>query len=200
MEYQKALSTIRRQLKDRRPQKLKVSEFKSAGVLLPLFEKSGEAHILLTLRSDTVETHKGQVSFPGGAREEQDKDLADTARRETFEEVGIPVDQIDIFAELDDFPTISDFMVTPYVGTIPYPYPINISADEVAAILEVPLALFLTDQHFEIKHKDYKGKTYPLYYYYFENAVIWGFTGFLINRFIEIVFGYNPVKAVKSEK
>ena len=200
MNYQQAISTIQEKLGQRAPQRLKIPEFIPSAIILPLFEKNGEAHILLTVRTDTVAHHKGQVSCPGGAWETQDASLEATALRETEEEVGIPAGHITLIGQLDDFPTITNFMVTPYIGTIPYPYQSNINREEVAELLEVPLALFLNDQHFEMKEKTFNGKRYPVYYYYFNHAIIWGVTGFILNRFIELVFDYNPApKSIRSD-
>lgn len=192
MDYQTAITRIQNKLSRYQPQRLRIPRFIPAAVIIPFFSKNNEAHILFTLRTDTVEHHKGQVSFPGGAQEEQDADLKETALRETYEEVGIPPEVISIIGQLDDFPTITDFLVTPFVATIPYPYPSRINTIEVAELLEVPLELFLTDAQFEIKEKEYNGVAYPVYYYHYQHVVIWGVTGFIINRFIELVFGYNP--------
>ncbi len=192
MKYAEAIRTIQKTLAGRTPRQLNIPGFIPAAIIIPVFEIEQEAHLLLTVRTDTVMHHKGQVSFPGGAREEQDNSLEQTALRETFEEVGIPPETVTIIGQLDDFPTITDFMVTPYVATIPYPYPHRINTGEVAEVLEVPLELFLSDRAFEIKEKTYQGVTYPVYYYYFQHAVIWGVTGFIVNRFVELVFGYNP--------
>jgi len=192
MNYQNAIQQIKKTLTRRHPHQLKVPGFLPAAVILPFFNKNDEAHLLFTLRTDKVLHHKGQVSFPGGAWEKQDKTLTETALRETEEEVGIPRNLLNIVGQLDDFPTISDFLVTPFVATMPYPYPHNISTDEVAELLEVPLDLFLTDEFFEMKEKRYGNKSYPVYYYHWERAVIWGVTGYIINRFIEQVFGVNP--------
>lgn len=192
MKYSDAIRSIRETLSGRTPQRLSIPGFIPAAVIIPVFEIDREAHLLLTVRTDRVMHHKGQVSFPGGAWEEQDVSLEQTALREAFEEVGIPPEAVAIIGQLDDFPTITDFMVTPYVAAIPYPYPHRLNTDEVAEVLEVPLDLFLSDRAFEIKEKTYRGVTYPVYYYYFEHAVIWGVTGFIVNRFVELVFGFNP--------
>ncbi len=200
MNYQKAIQQITHTLTRRVPHQLEVPDFMPAAVIIPFFNKKDAAHILFTLRTDKVLHHKGQVSFPGGAWETQDKTLAETALRETEEEVGIPRNKLNIIGQLDDFPTISDFLVTPYVATMPYPYPHDINTDEVAELLEVPLDLFLTDEFFEMKEKRYGNKSYPVYYYHWENVVIWGVTGYIINRFVEQVFDFNPAGEKRIDK
>ncbi len=192
MQYSEAIQTIEKKLTQHSPQRLKIPEFAPAAVVIPFLDINSKAHILFTKRTETVEHHKGQVSFPGGAWEEQDASLQETALRETFEEVGIPQQMLNVIGQLDDFPTISNFLVTPFVAKMPYPYPTKISTDEVAEILEVPLELFLTDKHFRLEERDIGSKKYPIYYYHFGPSVIWGVTGYIINRFIELVFEYNP--------
>jgi 8-oxo-dGTP pyrophosphatase MutT (NUDIX family) len=192
MNFNWAIKQIKSVLSESKPLQLQIPGFMPAAVILPLFNKNDEPHILFTVRTDKVLHHKGQVSLPGGAWEAEDASLAQTALRETYEEVGIPPEDIEIIGQLDDFPTISDFLVTPFVGIIPYPFKQRINPDEVAELLEVPLSLFLTDAYFEMKTRKFGDKVYPIYYYKFNDAVIWGVTGYILNRFIEQVFAYNP--------
>ena len=102
-----------------------------AGVMLLLYPKDGEYCILLNKRTNHVEHHKGEISFPGGSKDEEDATLLDTALRETHEEMGIRPQDIDVLGELDDTPTNSRFLINAYVGTIPYPYDFKPSAIEV---------------------------------------------------------------------
>ena len=192
MEFKKAIEIIENKLADHQPLKLLSNNLTPSAIVIPFLEIKKEAHLLFTIRTDKVEHHKGQISFPGGAREIQDKSLKDTAIRECYEEVGIPKNMINIIGRFDDFPTITNFLVTPFAATIPYPYPKIINEKEVEDILEVPLELFLTDKAFEVKQWQRKGKEYPVYFYYFKQNVIWGATAFIFNRFIEQIFDYNP--------
>src|SRR5262249_51998170 len=88
-----------------------------AAVLVPMFESGGEAHVVLTKRPDTMPTHQGEVSFPGGGmRPGVDETLLDAALRETEEEIGLPRAAVDIAAELDTLATVgSRFTITPFV-------------------------------------------------------------------------------------
>jgi 8-oxo-dGTP pyrophosphatase MutT (NUDIX family) len=192
MKYSKAIQSIQYKLHEHKPRTFDAPNLIQAAVLIPFFTKDDDAHILFTVRTEDVEHHKGQISFPGGAREDQDHSLADTAVRECHEEIGIPANSISILGRLDDFPTITDFLVTPFVATLPYPYPYKINTMEVAEILEVPLELFLSDKYFQVKNWKHEDKTYPVYFYQFNDHVIWGATAFMMNRFIDLIFGYNP--------
>ena len=112
-----------------------------AAVRLPLYESAGDTHVLFTVRSELVEHHKGQISFPGGAHDASDPDLRFTAVRETWEEIGVAMDHVEVIGQLDEMITISNFLVRPFVGRItqPGPYPFVHSEIEVTEILEVPL-------------------------------------------------------------
>ena len=86
----------------------------TAAVPVPIFEKDGSLHVLLTKRSDMVEHHRGEISFPGGKVDLTDPDLKHCALRETSEEVGISPDEVRLIAELDDFYTVATrFMLYP---------------------------------------------------------------------------------------
>jgi 8-oxo-dGTP pyrophosphatase MutT (NUDIX family) len=111
-----------------------------SAVLVPLYEKKGEYFVLFTKRTSKVKYHKAQLSFPGGAFNPQDGDLKSTALRETFEEIGIRPEDVDILGELDDVATLtSRYIITPFVGFIPYPYKFKVNSEEVEKILVVPL-------------------------------------------------------------
>lgn len=109
-----------------------------AAVLLPIFYKAGEAHILLTMRTDQVSHHKGQISFPGGKSEPNDQSLAETALRESWEEVGLRREDVRLIGQMKPMPTLTRFWVHPFVGLIPYPYAFEVNPGEIATLIEVP--------------------------------------------------------------
>jgi len=160
-----------------------------AAVLIPLFFKDGQAHILFTKRTTKVATHKGQISFPGGRKDESDHDLLFTALRETDEEVGIKEKDIKIFGQTDIFLTNTDFLVTPFVGSYPNPYTYNVSTDEIDRLIEVPLLHLLDDNIFRVQEITRHGFNWKIHYYNFNGDVIWGVTGFLLSNFLSIIFG-----------
>ena len=164
---------------------------RNAAVLIPLFFKNQEPHILFTKRTDKVEHHKGQMSFPGGMKDNSDKDLLDTALRETWEEMGIRAEDITILGRTDNFLTNTNFMVTPYVGYFPYPYPYNINDDEISSILEVPLSHLLNPNIFRIEKWKRNGVLWDVHFYDYIGENIWGVTGFLLSNFLSIVFNFS---------
>jgi 8-oxo-dGTP pyrophosphatase MutT (NUDIX family) len=112
-----------------------------AAVLLVLFDRDGEAHLLLTKRSNSVPSHPGQISLPGGVVEPEDPSPADAALRETEEEVGIPPGSLRVIGELDEVSTmVSGFIVRPFVAVAEGPLSPVPSDAEVARILEVSVA------------------------------------------------------------
>ena len=93
-----------------------------AAVLVPLFVRDGLLWVLFTRRTETVEHHRGQISFPGGAAEPGDESLLATALRETEEELGIASGDIRVLGSLSPIETVTDFYVAPFVAAIPHPY------------------------------------------------------------------------------
>lgn len=163
-----------------------------AAVLIPMFELAGQVQVLFTLRTHTVRHHKGQVSFPGGARNVEDCDLAETALRETWEEVGIAPEQVEILGALDDMRTISDFRVTPYVGRIPWPCALQPNPAEIAEVFHVSLETLLDPARCRIEERVNAGRRfYPVYHFEGGKHDVWGVTGYILSHFLEVAFQWE---------
>ena len=158
-----------------------------AAVLLPLFKKEGEYHILFTRRTDQVEHHKGQISFPGGRQDKKDKDLLATALREAQEEMGIEEKDVQILGELDDICTVTDFCVSPFVALIPYPYPYKINRQEIAEIIEVPLSVLLDERRFRQELRERDGAPFQVYFYQHKDHTIWGATAGILKQLLDLL-------------
>ncbi len=158
-----------------------------AAVLIPLFKKDGEYHVLLTRRTERVSHHKGQISFPGG-RQDQGEDLLATALREAKEEMGIEEKDVHILGELDDMCTFSsDFCIAPFVGLIPYPYPFKINRHEIEEIIEVPLSIFLDETKFREELRSRNGELVPVFFYEHHAHAIWGATARILKQLMDII-------------
>jgi len=161
-----------------------------AAVLIPLFRgDDGEHRILFTQRTDRVEHHKGQISFPGGAVDKEDGTFEETALREAFEEIGLLSEDVTILGRIDDTLTVvSNFIIHPFVGLIPHPYDFRINPEEVKRIIEVPFEVFFinrsTDKMIDIEHK---GVTYKSLNYLYNGEVIWGATARIMKNFVKII-------------
>ncbi|MBW1897149.1 MAG: CoA pyrophosphatase, partial [Deltaproteobacteria bacterium] len=111
------LDTIRKNLEWRAVDDRSSANFTPAAVLFPLLKKNGEVHILFTKRTQTVRAHKGQISFPGGVRDQGDESLLATALREAREEIGLQPEDVDVIGSLEPVSTItSGFFIYTYVG------------------------------------------------------------------------------------
>jgi 8-oxo-dGTP pyrophosphatase MutT (NUDIX family) len=162
--------------------------FKRAAVLIPLFKKNGEYYILFTRRTDKVEHHKGQISFPGGRRDEKDKDLLTTALREAREEMGIEKKDVRILGELDDICTATtDFCVSPFVALIPYPYPFKVNSREIEEVIEVPLSVLLDESRFRQELHKRDGKPFLVYFYQHKDHTIWGATATILRQLLDLL-------------
>lgn len=170
-----------------------------SAVVLPVFLKRGEYHILFVRRTETVKQHKGQISFPGGRYENFDLTLLQTALRETYEEIGIPSDRIIILGELDDYVTLnSNFIVSAFVGQIPYPYDFKIEPNEIARLIMVPIALLLDESYQQEDPELFKGLPKPVYH--FGNDIIWGATARILTQFLEVWKTVSNGHVIQAEK
>ena len=159
----------------------------SAAVLIPLLEKDGEYHLLFTKRTDTLRDHKGQVSFPGGRCENHDATALETALRESYEEIGLCSETVDILGALDDRPTMhTNYLITPYVGVIPWPCELNIDPVEVDEVFTVPVSTLLDKDTLRQEDDPANDGTSDGYFYYCDNRIIWGATARIITQFLDI--------------
>ena len=158
-----------------------------AGVMLLLYPKDEGYAILLNKRSDTVDHHKGEVSFPGGRKDESDSSLMHTALRETHEEIGVRPEDVDVLGKLDEVATVSKYAVSAFVGAIPEGYRFTPSRAEVAEIIELPVGPLVGgafDRN-ETRLVDDRPVRWPSYAY--DGRVIWGATARVLARFVELM-------------
>lgn len=165
------------------------SQYRQAAVLIPLFKDQGEYKILFTKRTNRVEEHKGQISFPGGSVDEEDDSFRETALREAFEEVGLLREDVKLLGSTDDSLTVaSNFIIHPYVGFIPYPYPFRVNSREVKRLIEVPFKIFIEDQTAQKNGVyEYAGTLYEGPVYNYQGDVIWGASARIMENFLEIL-------------
>lgn len=153
---------------------------REAGVLVP-FVRVEDAWHLLFIRRPTSETdfHSGQVAFAGGKRDPQDVDLTATALREAHEEIGIQPQDVRVLGQLSPHHSISRFRILPVVATIPWPYDLTLSPQEVARAFTIPLQWLAQPQHHEIRYRHLADVPEPLpmiYFQEYDNEVLWGAT------------------------
>ena len=133
---------IRERLADSIPRILTNGCVAEAAVLISISQREGEPYFLLTERTQEVATHKGQISFPGGLRDQRDSSLRETALRETKEEVGITADWVEIMGQFDEYRSKTNLRVRPFVGFLKEGFTVSLNPQEVERVLEVPLHFF----------------------------------------------------------
>lgn len=175
-------------LKTRKKRSINYPEYRKSAVMILFMEKEGSPHVVLTLRTDKVSTHKGQVSFPGGGYDSSDKTFLDTALRETMEEVGIGAEEIEILGEFDEYISIMGFHVYVFVGALGKIPEYVVCKDEIDEMLEVPFSLFYNEEYTKCEKINHQGKDYDVYYYDYGKATIWGLTARILTDFSRKVF------------
>ena len=159
-----------------------------AAVLLPLFQKNGSWHILFTKRTAHLHHHKGEISFPGGVCQAEDPTPRETALRETWEEVGIPPDEVDVLGVLDDAYSIHNYLVTPYVGIFPGNCTLVPSTAEIDRVIEIPVECLCGPEVFRCENRSWQGRTEPVYFCSYKGEVVWGLTAAILKQFLELIF------------
>jgi len=159
-----------------------------SAVLIPVYQKDGQYYILFIQRTERVKDHKGQISFPGGAYEEKDRTLVNTALREAAEEVGLKAGDTEILGELDDMLTIgSGYIISPFVAAIPWPYQFKVDNWETEEVIEVPLSVLLDKDCIRQGTDEIDGQEITTYFYHCRDKVIWGATARILNQFLDII-------------
>ena len=158
-----------------------------SAVLVPIYYKQGQYYILFTKRTERVKEHKGQISFPGGARQKGDRTLIDTALRECAEEIGLGPGEVEVLGELDDTITeTSNYIISPFVGLIPWPYQFKVDGWETEEIIEVPISALMDEDCLRKETKIIGGQEVTSYFYHYRGRVIWGATARILRQFLDI--------------
>lgn len=161
-------------------------QLKCAAVLIPLVWWKAEWHLVYTRRTETVEHHKGQVSFPGGACEEGETTPEQTALRETHEEIGMAPQDVRVLGRLGNMITITHFRVTPVVGVVAWPYVFRVENAEVARVFTIPLE-WLADSRNRWEFPFPGRKRSLIAYHPFDGELLWGATARMTVNFLNIL-------------
>ena len=156
-----------------------------AAVLVPLYVRDRELWTLFTKRSETVETHKGQIAFPGGMEALDDASPWETAIREAEEEIGVPRRAVLKIGELPEVTTFTGFRIRAYVGAVPYPFDFRHDPREVDSVIQIPVRVLMGPTLVEERAVSWKGRSIPTPVYHVKGHVIWGATAFLLSSLLE---------------
>lgn len=184
------LQLVKKLLSEYQPQKVDLSEypgFVRAAILCLLFPSTEGLSTLLTKRTDLVDTHKGQIAFPGGVVDKKDRDLIATALREANEEIGIEPKEVEIFGMLDEHPVPSRFIITPVVGYIREKTHTTPHSVEVAEVFDVPLSFFADTAHCWTEEREFRGQKRQVWFYSYKDRIIWGATAAIIRNLLSVL-------------
>jgi 8-oxo-dGTP pyrophosphatase MutT (NUDIX family) len=157
------------------------ASLRKASVLIGFVERGDGLNIIFTKRAKHLKHHPGQVSFPGGKYEDWDNSLADTALRETYEEIGIEQGKISIFGQMPELVTISKFTVTPFLAFVSPDYETTIDTNEVDEVFEVPAEIVLDKHHLHSERFQFRNHSHRVFGLSYEKHFIWGMTAQIIH-------------------
>ena len=154
-----------------------------AAVLIPIVNKP-EPTIILTQRAARMDSHAGEVAWAGGKQDPEDDNLAQTALRESHEEIGLAPDKVELVAELRPFISKHGLLVTPFVGLVQHPVRLTANPDEIDSIFQVPLSWLKGDPRTQTDVVSRHGETHQVPVYHFDGFRIWGLTAMILWEFM----------------
>ncbi|MGB1235576.1 MAG: CoA pyrophosphatase [Planktomarina sp.] len=158
-----------------------IAPTKDAAVLVPIMESADGLRLILTKRAAHLKAHPGQVAFPGGRRDDTDKDLIATALREADEEIGLPPARVQVLGGLPHHDTVTAFRVTPVVGWIERDWTVQADPGEVAEVFHVPLGHVLNLKNYSIQSRQWRGAARYFYTIPYGPYYIWGATARMLH-------------------
>ncbi|MDA0364974.1 MAG: CoA pyrophosphatase [Chloroflexi bacterium] len=182
---------VRRALTGYAPRTLPLAGRRESAVMLLLYPHDGEDCLVFQVRTQHVAHHRGEISLPGGGRDPEDHSLAETALRETHEEIGIPAELVEVLGQLDDTDTrASNYRITPFVGALRVDADVAASAyapREVHQLLYVPVAHLLSPASRTWKVVEADGAPVATAAFQHDEHLIWGATARIITSFVELM-------------
>jgi 8-oxo-dGTP pyrophosphatase MutT (NUDIX family) len=189
-ELDPTLGAVRHRLLERERRVIETAGLLPAAVAVPLVPSDEGLSVLFTVRTAHVEQHKGEISFPGGRIDPDDRDALTAALREFWEEVGVAPEDVQVLGPLDDFVSITGYRVTPFVVFLPQAdYPFVPQPREVAEILLVPLEHLLDRAHYNAER--HPGAPHHIHYFSWGPYVVWGLTAAILKRLLDLAFGFS---------
>ena len=165
-----------------------VAATKPAAVLVPVIDRD-EPTVLLTIRTQDLASHAGQVAFPGGKIEPKDESPVAAAMREAKEEVGLAPALIEPLGYLDLYLTFSGFRILPTVARVRPDFMLNLNPGEVTEVFEVPLSFLMTPANHQRRSREWKGIEREYYAIPFGDRYIWGITAGIVRNLYDRVYG-----------
>ncbi len=161
-----------------------------AAVLIPV-TNSSEPGVILTLRHPQLNSHAGEVAWPGGKYDAEDIDLAATALRESEEEIGLKASDVEIVCHLRPFISKYGLFVTPFVGLIDPGLKLELNPEELDGIFEVPLSYLERDPRTDTHTIERHGEKHVIPEYQYQGHRIWGLTAMILQEFLREGVGFD---------
>ncbi|KAI5084968.1 hypothetical protein GOP47_0001137 [Adiantum capillus-veneris] len=179
---------------------------KKAAVLICLFhDEAGNLRVLLTRRANSLSSHSGEVALPGGKRDEEDANNAETALREAQEEIGLDSSVVRVVTYLEPFLSKHLLRVTPVVAVLLDRSKLSLTPNsgEVDAIFDAPLEMFLKEQNYRCEEREWMGLAYRVHYFDYnansQKYLIWGLTASILIRCATIIYMRSPEFGLSPE-
>ena len=173
------------------PEALRSSSPRPAAVLIPLVMNQQGWEVIFIRRTEVEgDMHSGQVALPGGRRERDDDSLTAAALRETHEELGVQPEDVTVLGQMNEFIAISNYRVTPFVGTLPWPYPIRKDDREVARWFTIPLAWLVDPANHRVEKRTLPnglGEVPVVFFEDFDGEMLWGLSARIITELLEVL-------------
>ena len=183
------LKKIRQQISEHSPRKLSLDMPEAAVLIALTHSATKEPEIIFTRRSSRLNTHSGEVAFPGGKRDPEDGDLSQTALRESHEEIGLASEQVDLIGSVGDVVSRFGIKVTPFVGVVDSEVELVANPDELDRIFRVPVSYFLETDTLRIDELRYRQMTFHVPAWQYGEYQIWGLTAIMLVEFLNVSLG-----------
>jgi 8-oxo-dGTP pyrophosphatase MutT (NUDIX family) len=163
-------------------------KLRDAAVLVPVVDDGADAKVILTLRTETLRKHSGQIAFPGGAVDAEDSAAEDAALREAEEEIGLSRIFVEPISRLPTYFTTTGFRITPVLAVVRPGFELTINPDEVAEVFEVPLSFLMNEANHQRQSREFEGTTRHFYQMPYGERNIWGVTAGILRTLYERLY------------
>jgi len=191
LSFPMVVKEIAHLLQSRTPKTLGERGLRPAAVLVPIQQRTDSDYLILTQRAARLNSHSGQVAFPGGMLDPRDAGPLAAALRESQEEIGIDPGHVSVLGQLDQVTAAQEYLVTPFVGLIPFPYKFQLNPAETAALFSVPIPALLGPGCFNMEPRFSAQRWNPIYHFHYQGWDIWGATAKIIKQLLELAYGFK---------